>query len=280
MASGSSKDERRGTIEVPAPTAWPMIAAAGITLACAGLVTSVTVSILGIALLVASAVGWFREVLPEPHHETVPRERAAPLVAPARVAVTHLQVGELGHRAQLPLEIYPYAAGIKGGLAGGLAMAVLAVLHGVALHGSPWYTINILAATGMAQLASADAATLSAFNATAFVIAFVIHTVVSVLVGLLYGVLLPMLPRHPVFLGGFVAPLLWTGLLWATLDVINPVLDARIEWRWFFVCQIAFGLTAGFVVAHSERIATIQHLPFLVRAGIEAPGVGEREERK
>ena len=280
MASGSSDDERRGTIEMPAPTAWPMIAAVGITLACAGLVTNVTVSILGIVLLVAGAVGWFREVLPQPHHEAVPIERAAAIVAPARVTVAHLQVGELGHRAQLPLEIYPYSAGIKGGLAGGLAMAVLAVVHGVALHGSPWYTINILAATGMAKLANADVATLSAFNATAFVIAFVIHTMVSVLVGLLYGVLLPMLPRHPVFLGGFVAPLLWTGLLWATLDVINPVLDARIEWRWFFLCQIAFGLTAGFVVARSERIATIQHLPFLMRAGIEAPGVGGREERK
>ena len=280
MASGSSDEERRGTIEVPAPTAWPMIAAVGITLACAGLVTNVTVSILGVVLLVAGAVGWFGEVLPEPHREAVPIERAAAIIAPARVTVTHLQVGELGHRAQLPLEIYPYSAGIKGGLAGGLAMAVLALVHGVALHGSPWYTINILAATGMAKLANADVATLSAFNATAFVIAFVIHTMVSVLVGLLYGVLLPMLPRHPVFLGGFVAPLLWTGLLWATLDVINPVLDARIEWRWFFLCQIAFGLTAGFVVARSERIATIQHLPFLMRAGIEAPGVGGREERK
>lgn len=279
MAHEVEKDGGRGTVVMPASTAWPMIAAAGITLACAGLVTTAAVSVLGVALFFAGTVGWFREVLPHEHHETVPLERPGAVVGRAPVTVAHLQVGEQGHRAQLPLEIYPYSAGIKGGIAGGAAMAALAGLHGLLLHGSPWYTINILAATVMAQLANADAATLSTFNATAFVAAVVIHGVVSVLVGLLYGVLLPMLPRRPMFLGGFVAPLLWTGLLWATLDVINPVLDARIEWRWFILCQIAFGLTAGFVVARSERIATIQHLPFLVRAGVEARGVGEREER-
>ena len=51
------------------------------------------------------------------------------------------------------------------------------------------------------------------------------------------------------------------------------MLDARIEWRWFILCQIAFGLVAGLVVSRSERIHTFQHLPFAVRMGIEAPGV-------
>ena len=280
MTSESTREETRGTIEVPAPTAWPMIAALGVVLGCAGLVTSVTVSVVGVVLLLAGAVGWFREVLPHAHRQAVPVERPAAAVAPARVAVAHLEVGEQGHRAQLPLKIYPYSAGVKGGIAGGLAMAVLAVVHGVLAHGSAWYTINILAATAMAKLADADVATLSTFDATALVVASVIHVVVSLLVGLLYGVMLPMFPRHPAFFGGFAAPLLWTGLLWASLNVIKPVLDARIEWRWFILCQIAFGLAAGFVVARSERIDTLQHMPFLVRAGIEARGVGEREERK
>ena len=77
-------------------------------------------------------------------------------------------VGEQGNRAILPLEIYPYSAGIKGGIAGGFVMAALAVIEGTLLHGSPWYTINILAATGMADLANANVATLSAFNAAGF----------------------------------------------------------------------------------------------------------------
>jgi hypothetical protein len=175
------------------------------------------------------------------------------------------------HRASLPLHVYPYAAGVKGGIAGGAAMAILAVVHGLLVYGSPWYTINILAATAMADLAGADAATLSAFHPTAFAAAFVIHGIVSLVVGLLYGVLLPMAPRHPVLFGGVVAPLMWSGLLWATLRVINPLLDARIDWGAFVASQLAFGLVAGLVVSRSERVATLQHLPFLVRAGIETP---------
>ena len=157
-------------------------------------------------------------------------------------------------------------------------MAVLAVLQGIALHGSPWYTINILAATAMANLANADTATLSSFIPQAFVVALIIHASASILVGLLYGVMLPMFPRYPALWAAIVAPLLWTGLLWSSLSVINPVLDARIEWRWFILCQIAFGAVAGFVVNLTERVHTMQHLPFAVRTGIEAPGLGGKRE--
>ncbi len=132
----------------------------------------------------------------------------------------------------------------------------------------------------MANLANADVATLSAFNAHAFVMALIIHAVVSLLVGLLYGILLPIVPRNPVFFGGIIAPLLWSGLLFATLKVINPVLNARIEWGWFVLCQVGFGIAAGLVVARSERIKTFQHLPFAMRMGIEAPGIGQSRERE
>jgi hypothetical protein len=266
------------SIEAPAPTAWPMITALGLTMAFAGLVTSAVVSAVGVVLIIAGAVGWFGEVFPQEHRELVEVEPAVVSAAVVRPAVAQLAVGEKGHRAILPLQIYPYSAGIKGGIAGGFAMAALAVIHGLLLHNSPWYTINILAATAMAKLANADVATLSAFNAHAFVMALIIHGVVSVLVGLLYGVLLPIIPRNPIFFGGVVAPMLWSGLLFATLRVINPVLDARIEWEWFVLCQIGFGVVAGLVVARSERIYTFQHLPFAMRMGIEVPGVMPRRE--
>ena len=157
-------------------------------------------------------------------------------------------------------------------------MAVLAVLQGIALHGSPWYTVNILAATAMANLANADTATLSSFIPQAFIVALIIHAAASILVGLLYGVMLPMFPRYPALWAAIVAPLLWTGLLWSFLSVINPVLDARIEWRWFILCQIAFGAVAGFVVNQTERVHTLQHLPFAVRSGIESPGIEKIED--
>ncbi len=267
-------------IETPAPTAWPMIMALGLTLAFAGLVTSMAVSMVGFILTIAGAVGWFGEVIPAEHRETVRVEAALEAIVPAKIGVDYLPVGELGNRAILPLEIYPYSAGIKGGIAGGVVMAVLAVLQGIALHGSPWYTVNILAATAMSDLANANTATLSSFIPQAFVVALIIHAAASILVGLLYGEMLPMFPRDPAFWAATVAPLLWTGLLWSSLSVINPLLDARIEWRWFILCQIAFGAVAGFVVNLTERVHTLQHLPFAVRTGIEAPGlVGKGEDQ-
>jgi hypothetical protein len=87
--------------------------------------------------------------------------------------------------------------------------------------------------------------------------------------------MLPMLPRQPVLLGGIVAPLLWTGLLHSAMGVINPALDARIQWGWFVVSQVTFGIVAGLVVAREGRIRTDSGLPFFARMGIEAPGLME-----
>jgi len=255
-------------IDVPAPTAWPMIAAFGITLAGAGLVTNAFVSVVGVIAMLAGAVGWFRDVLPVEDREAVSVEPEAPVVA-ARSEVTHLEIGEAGHRARLPTEIYPYSAGVQGGIVGGIAMAVLAVLYGVLFHGSIWYPINLLAAGTMASLASADKAALMRFNATALAVATVIHAIMSVLVGLLYGVLLPMWPKRPILFGGIVVPLLWSALIWASLRIVNPTLNARIDWPWFVASQIAFGIAAGLVVSRSETIATLQSESFLVRAGVE-----------
>ena len=59
-------------IEVPASTAWPFVLAFGFTLLFAGLVTSMSVSVLGAVLALAGCIGWFREVFPREHEEVVP----------------------------------------------------------------------------------------------------------------------------------------------------------------------------------------------------------------
>ena len=136
-----------GTIELPAPTAWPIVLAFGITLLCAGLVTSSAVSILGAVLAVSGCVGWFRDVLPHEKHESVSVSQEVVVVSTSRplVARIELKTHEL-HRARLPLEIYPISAGVKGGLAGSVAMAILAVLYGVISGKGIWYPINLLSA--------------------------------------------------------------------------------------------------------------------------------------
>jgi hypothetical protein len=158
-------------------------------------------------------------------------------------------------------------------------IAALAIVHGLLLHRSPWYTINLLAGAGMSSLATASAATLAAFSLKALLVALMIHATVSLLVGVLYGVLLPIVPGHPILVGGIAAPLLWSGLLWSSLNVIDPLASQRFEWRWFVLCQIAFGITAGVVVARTEKIRTLQHLPFALRSGIEAPGLESEDNQ-
>jgi hypothetical protein len=132
----------------------------------------------------------------------------------------------------------------------------------------------LLAAAGSAQISAMSYdQLLASFNGTGLVLGHDHSCVGSALVGLLYGVALPMFPRRPILLGGILAPLFWSGILYAEMGIINPALQQRIDWKWFMASQFAFGLVAGFVVARHERISTMQHLPFAVRAGFEAPGI-------
>src|SRR5262249_61023754 len=110
--------------------------------------------------------------------------------------------------------------------------------------------------------------------------ASVIHLTTFLLVGLLYGAMLPMFPRRPILLGGVIAPILWSGLLYSIVDFVNPALSLRINWLWFVISQVGFGIVAGIVVAREERIPTWQHLPFAVRAGVEVSGTASEKGGK
>jgi len=260
-------------IEMPAPTAWPIVLAFGITLLFGGLVTNAAVSILGGILAAAAAVGWFRDVLPFEAHEMVTVTAEVPAVTTSRHEVIPIAAVRELRRAFLPLEIYPVSAGVKGGLAGSAAMAVTAMLYGALSRNGIWYPVNLLAAGFLPSTMTDTVAKLSEFNPNTLLIAATIHLITSLLVGLLYGAMLPMLPRRPALLGGLVAPLMWTGLIHSTLGIVNPVLNQRIDWFWFVASQVAFGVVAGVVVARQERIRTWQRLPLSVRSGMEATGM-------
>src|SRR4029434_612671 len=166
------------------------------------------------------------------------------------------------------------------GRVGGCAMAVCSWMYGIVVHRSVWYPLNLLAAIAMPRMAEADAATLKMFDGAGFVVGLIAHGVTSALVGALYAAILPLLPRRHLLWGGLLAPLLWTGFLWATLGVIDPALNARISWTWFIASQIAFGLTAGYVVARATPVATAQTRSFPARAGVDATGLSQHQDRR
>ena len=265
------------TIELPAPTAAPLVVAFGIALVAAGLATHAIVAGMGALLALAGVVAWFKQVYPHPVHERVAPVAEVVAISTSRPQVAHVAVSAGLVRANLPIEFYPISAGIRGGIAGGAAMAILAVLYGMVSGHGIWYPINLLAA---GFFPGATIAELSAFHAGAFGIAVVIHSITSVLVGVLYGAMLPMLPRRPILLGGVIAPILWTGLLHSSLALINPIMAARIDWWWFAASQFGFGVVAGLVVSRRQRVATEQPIPWSMRAGIEATGLADEPPGK
>jgi hypothetical protein len=265
--------QQGGQIKLPSPTAWPMVLALGIALILAGMVTHWAVSLLGLILTLRASVGWFREVLPQDHREPMTVTPQLTHIATTRGQVDRLSAGDF-HRKMLPVETYTVTAGIKGGVAGGVAMTVPAILYGLFNYHSAWYAINLLAAAVFVSWGNASTAFLCAFHMDGLLVAAAIHGLASLLVGTLYGAMLPMFPKKPILTAGFVAPLLWSGLIYSTLGVVNPLLDQRIDWLWFIVSQFAFGLVAGFVVNLHVRVRTVQFqsLPFAERAGLETQG--------
>src|SRR5260370_5208727 len=105
--------------------------------------------------------------------------------------------------------------------------------------------LNLLAATVYAQSLKLGTEQLNSFHGDSFAIAVVLHGVGSIFVGLLYGAMLPMFARRPIVLGGLIAPVLWSGLLYSIMQLLNPLLASRINWVWFMASQIAFGVVAG-----------------------------------
>jgi hypothetical protein len=262
---------RHGVVELPAPTKWPIVLALGFTLALTGLVTHWAITLLGVLMILPAAVGWFNQVLPHEHHAPDPVSTHELTVDHAYAAIGARQPASATRHEVHPVASYnTITAGISGGLAGGVAMMVPALLYGVIKYHSIWYAINLLAAGGFTSWADASNEFLAQFHMQGLVAGAVIHGTSSLLVGLLYGAMLPMFPKKPILTAGFAAPLVWTGLLHASLGIISPILDQRIDWVWFVVSQIFFGLVAGYVVNLQVKVRSeeFRALPFSVRAGL------------
>jgi hypothetical protein len=253
-----------------------MVFALGVSLMLAGMVTHWAISLLGLLMALPAIVGWFFQVLPHEHHVYVDVHADVVEIKGTRETLSHLPIDER-HRKLLPIETFSVMAGVKGGIAGGLAMIVPAALFGFVRYHSVWYAANLLAAGGFVSWAGQSDAFLAQFHLEGLLAASAIHGLTSVLIGLLYGAMLPMYPKKPILTAGFIAPFLWTGILHSALGIISPILNERIDWLWFVISQIAFGLVAGFVVNLQVKVRTPQFraLPFAIRAGLHTLGDSE-----
>ncbi|HWH56941.1 MAG TPA: hypothetical protein VN682_04870 [Terriglobales bacterium] len=282
---GNSHRSATNSVVLPRPTVWPFVMALGITLAVAGLVTDAAVSILGLVLFFASAVGWFLQLFPHEAHEAVPiaeTEAYRPVTQRTLPARPHAAVEAVGEapRKVLPIETFHITTGIRGGIAGGIAMVLPAGIFSLVKYHSIWYAANLLAAGGFVSWAGASDVFLSQFHWQGLLAAIGIHAITSLLVGLLYGAMLPMYPRYPILTAGLMVPLIFSGIQYSALGIVSPILDQRIDWFWFVVSQVAFGLVCGYVVNLTAKVRTPQFraLPFAVRAGLHGAEPHQPEE--
>jgi uncharacterized membrane protein len=261
------------SIALPAPTSSPIVMALGVTFLLGGIVTSPNISILGAIFMLWGAVSWFRQVLPHEAHEDVPIVRTDEVtITSLRTSVARIEISE-EQRANLPVETYPVISGIKGGIVGGLAMIVPALLYGLIRYHSIWYPVNLIGGAGIGGWRNPTTADIAAFHMQGLLAATLIHSLASLLIGLFYGAMLPIFPKRPILFGGMIAPFLWTGILHSVLGIIDPVMNARIDWGWFLVSQLLYGLVAGWVVSRGRKYVTGQPLPMAIRLGLETPGL-------
>jgi hypothetical protein len=248
-------------IVMPAPTAWPLVVALGITCMASGLLFQYTFSLIGLGLFIVGIVRWFGVLISGNGYiveELVEVGKRAPPVQPVAKAVLTLEPGMHGHRMRVPEKLHPYSAGIRGGLAGGFAMAIVALAYGLSTGHGIWYPVNMLAAMVVPGFDIESIPQMQLFSGTGLLIGLAIHVFSSLSVGLIYAMLLPMLPRNPILVGGVITPLLWTGLLHGSMGVLNPVMGTLVDWPWFIASQIAFGVVAGLVVVRSEKVYSTQ----------------------
>jgi hypothetical protein len=251
-----------GTVQMPRPTAAPLVLALGLALLAAGVPFGPGFLVVGAAVVVVGLGLWVAQLLPGRGHVHEPLAEPARRPRPVTGApggVERLREGMPGHRLRLPQDVHPISAGLKGGLVGGAVMPVPALLWGLASGHSLWYPVNLLAGMALPGVGKMDVPALEQFHRSLLLVAVVIHVVLSAIIGLIYGVLLPTLPQvpRPIAWGGLLMPILWTGASYVAMRVADPALPGRVSWPWFIVSQFVFGIAMPAVVLGAKRLPAV-----------------------
>lgn len=155
---------------------------------------------------------------------------------------------------KVPALVYPYSAGVLGGLWGGLAMIPVALAYGIISGRGIWYPVNLIAATLIRSWQQASVDQLMQFSIAGLVVGLSIHLVMAVLLGLAFAILLPTMPGSPILWALIVGPILWAGAIFVGLPLFNPMMAQYIDWPSFAVANIVFSLVLGGWVNRTPKI--------------------------
>ena len=245
-------------VEMPRATAAPVVLAAGLVLAAAGLVFGWAMTIVGVVLLFTGLGMWIANLASSRghfHEELVAESDRPRPVRASHGKVERLATGMPGYRVQLPQQVHPISAGIKGGLIGGLVLPVPALFYGLLSGHGIWYPVNLLAGMALPGIGRLSVAELQKFHESYLIAAVFIHVATSLVAGLAYGVLLPMLPEipKPLAWGGLLMPVLWTAVSFALLKMTSTLYE-HLDWPSFVLSQFVFGVVAALVVMRWHKL--------------------------
>jgi hypothetical protein len=275
--SVSSDPAASPSVEMPRSTVWPIVVALGITMLGAGSATNLAISLIGAAIFLLGLAGWVQQLLPgrgHTHESWVDPAMRHREIVPSPGTVDQLRPGVVGYRFQLPESFHPISAGVKGGIVGGLLMPIPALAYGVLSDHGIWFPINLLAGIVLPQISGESALQLNRFQLSALVVAILVHATFSLTFGLLFGVIAPALPPTPggpIIAAGVLMPFLWSGLCHGVMGIVNPSLQRHVNWFWFVISQIVYGVAMSIVVVRSQKV----RVPPVGRGPVQPPASPE-----
>lgn len=153
-----------------------------------------------------------------------------------------------------PEWVYPYPAGIIGGLIGGLGVAVVGAGYGLVSGTGVWLPVNLVGAAVLRSMQTESLEQIAEFSLTALFAGLIIHAMTSVALGAMFSFILPALPGRPLYWGPVIGPLLWVGASVAALPVINPVMAENVELVSFAIANVMYGLLLGWWIDRTPMV--------------------------
>jgi uncharacterized membrane protein YagU involved in acid resistance len=151
-----------------------------------------------------------------------------------------------------PSEVYPYPAGVLGGLVGGAAMALVGTVAGIVIGRGPWYPVNLLAAAAIRRFQTLNPAQLSAFSLEGLFVGVVLHFTISIVIGVLFALLLPIFPGHPVVWSVIGGSALWVMADILFLALLNPAMARLVDVPSFIIAHFGYTILLGLWVSRYE----------------------------
>ncbi|RME45854.1 MAG: hypothetical protein D6791_09720 [Chloroflexi bacterium] len=157
-------------------------------------------------------------------------------------------------RISVPAEVYPYQAGLIGGVIAGAVMALVMAGWGAMIGRGIWFPVNLIAATVLRDLQNESLQMLSQFYLAGAVVGTLIHMSLAIVLGFVFAMLLPTLPGSAVIWSLIIGPVLWFVAQYLALPLANPRMDALVDHPSFAIAHVVYSLVLGWWIARTQKI--------------------------